>query len=161
MKTWFNLLCLLLVQTATAFVKPNLFASNSIAAQSSCSPTWMKPIALAMSNSPENESTVSPEYISLQPGSLLRIRIGDPAASRKAWKKRRRSGSPILIPCSILGTDRINSIRCNLRYLVQKYGRTLGEKYGGGKGGAQGIALKAKNVVGLWEKEFGSSLVVS
>jgi len=38
----------------------------------------------------------------LLPGQSVRIQIGDVAASRKAWKKRRRNASPILIPASVL-----------------------------------------------------------
>lgn len=101
----------------------------------------------------------SSQYTSLQTGSSLTIKLGSPAASRKVWKKRRRSGSPVLIPCSVLGMDRADSIRWNAWYLLQKYGRTLEEKYGGGKGGTDGVALKVKNVVGLWEREFEGSLV--
>lgn len=101
----------------------------------------------------------SSQYTSLQPGSIVTVKAGSPSASRKVWKKRRRSDSPILIPCSVLGMDRTSSIRSNLWYLLQKYGRTLEDKYGGGKGGTNGVAIKVKHAVVRWEREFGGSLM--
>lgn len=92
------------------------------------------------------------EYTSFQTGSQIRIRIGDLSLSRKAWKKRRRSDSPILIPCVILGTEQKGGIQNNLWYLLQKYGKVLSD-------GHVGLGMKVKNMVPLYEREFRKSLV--
>ena len=178
---WYSLLYILLLKKVSGFVvTPNLSSVISSSQRDQChfydswttyslqrKDTKLKVLMdspSASQNSAENGQTSVPaysEYVSLQPGSLVRIQIGDLSTSRKAWKKRRRSGSPLLIPCSVLGMNRIDSIRCNLIHLIQKYGRNLEEKYGGGKGGTNGLALKVKNVVTLWESEYGASLLVS
>ena len=62
------------------------------------------------------------EYALLLPGQTLRIQIGDVSASRKAWKKRRRNSSPILIPCSILGMNREWMVRWNVMTLLHQIG---------------------------------------
>jgi len=165
MHTWSSILLFVFASKVAGFISPRSSLSHT-SANLSCHQQQTKlqvlldPPYHQMSNSPENEAY--PEYTSLQPGSLLRIRIGDPTVSRKAWKKTRRSKSPILVPCSILGMDRIRSISCNLRFLVQKYGRNLEEVTSESSQVAPftGIALKVRDVVRLWEREFGSSLVV-
>eukprot|EP00804_Cyclotella_cryptica_P021914 CCRYP_000866-RA/>CCRYP_000866-RA protein AED:0.01 eAED:0.01 QI:2252/1/1/1/0.33/0.25/4/1891/550 len=62
------------------------------------------------------------EYALLLPGHTVRIQIGDVTASRKAWKKRRRNSSPILIPCSILGMSREWMVRWNVMTLLHMIG---------------------------------------
>ena len=52
----------------------------------------------------------------------MQIQVGDLALARKAWKKRRRSGSPLLVPCSVLNLDRTSLVRDNLLYLLYKFG---------------------------------------
>jgi hypothetical protein len=44
--------------------------------------------------------------------------------ARKCWKKRRRSGSPLLVPCSILNVDRKSALLWNVLYLLQKFGHS-------------------------------------
>jgi len=57
---------------------------------------------------------------------LLTVRVGDPALARKKWKKRRRSNSPILIPCTILGlADRQRALVWNIVQLLYRYGDML------------------------------------
>eukprot|EP00529_Nitzschia_sp_RCC80_P017643 CAMPEP_0113501996 /NCGR_PEP_ID=MMETSP0014_2-20120614/33291_1 /TAXON_ID=2857 /ORGANISM="Nitzschia sp." /LENGTH=844 /DNA_ID=CAMNT_0000396699 /DNA_START=155 /DNA_END=2689 /DNA_ORIENTATION=- /assembly_acc=CAM_ASM_000159 len=63
------------------------------------------------------------EYGALRPGTTVKIQVGDVALARKAWKKRRRSGSPLLVPCSILDVDRKSMVRWNLIFLLEKFGR--------------------------------------
>ena len=53
---------------------------------------------------------------------FMQIQVGDLALARKAWKKRRRSGSPLLVPCSVLNLDRTSLVRDNLLYLLYKFG---------------------------------------
>ena len=60
------------------------------------------------------------ELAFLLPGQTLRIQIGDVSASRKAWKKRRRNASPILIPCSVLGVNREWMVRWNVMTLLHQ-----------------------------------------
>jgi len=63
------------------------------------------------------------EYGSLRPGTVVQVQVGDVQLARKAWKKRRRSGSPLLVPCSVLNVDRQSMVRWNLIFLLEKFGR--------------------------------------
>ena len=69
---------------------------------------------------PANSNRI--QYAALEPGTVLQIQVGDTSLARKAWKKRRRSGSPLLVPCSVLNVDRTSTVRWNLIYLLQKFG---------------------------------------
>lgn len=62
------------------------------------------------------------QYAALAPGTVVHIKVGDVSLARKAWKKRRRSGSPLLVPCSVLNVDRQSTVRWNLIYLLEKFG---------------------------------------
>lgn len=72
------------------------------------------------------------EYGFLRPGTVVQIEVGDLSLARKAWKKRRRSGSPLLVPCSILNVDRLSMVRWNLLFLMEKFGRPTKERRSGG-----------------------------
>lgn len=61
-------------------------------------------------------------FVALEPGSTAQIQAGDISLAHKVWKKRRRSESPLLVPCSILSVDRFSSIRWNILYLTKKFG---------------------------------------
>ncbi len=78
------------------------------------------------------------ELAFLLPGQSLRIRIGDTNASRKAWKKRRRNASPILIPASILDVSRQMLVRWNVFALICLIGEevVINPNEGGGEGRA-------------------------
>mmetsp|Transcript_5788 Transcript_5788/g.8723 ORF Transcript_5788/g.8723 Transcript_5788/m.8723 type:complete len:700 (+) Transcript_5788:130-2229(+) len=65
-----------------------------------------------------------PEYGALSPGTVVQVQVGDVSLARKAWKKRRRTGSPLLVPCSILNVDRQSMVRWNLVYLLEKFGES-------------------------------------
>lgn len=67
-----------------------------------------------------------PQYAALAPGTVVHIKVGDVSLARKAWKKRRRSGSPLLVPCSVLNVDRQSTVRWNLIYLLEKFGKSAG-----------------------------------
>jgi hypothetical protein len=73
-------------------------------------------------------SKARPEFAALSPGSPVEIQIGNLDLARKAWKKRRRSGSPLLIPCSILTTDRKSMVVNNLIFLLHKFGKPISEQ---------------------------------
>ena len=77
---------------------------------------------------------VSEECASLLPGCAVQIRVGDLSAGRKAWKKRRRSGSPILVPCAITGISREWMVRWNVMSILHRYGESMGADVGGGGG---------------------------
>lgn len=71
----------------------------------------------------ERNVATGKEYAALSlKSATVQIRVGDLALARKAWKKRRRSGSPLLVPCSILNVDRAAVVRSNLIYLLYKFG---------------------------------------
>jgi hypothetical protein len=76
----------------------------------------------------DSSDTVRPEFAVLSPGSQIQLQIGNLDLARKAWKKRRRSGSPMLIPCSILNTDRKSMITNNLVFLLRKFGQPLADQ---------------------------------
>lgn len=67
------------------------------------------------------------QYGALTPGTVVDIQVGDISLGRKAWKKRRRSGSPLLVPCSVLKVDRKSLLQWNIIYLLQKFGKGSGD----------------------------------
>lgn len=87
-----------------------------------------------------NTDNINSELALLLPGQTLRIRIGDLSASRKAWKKRRRNASPILIPCSILGMNREWMVRWNVMTLLHQ----IGEEHAASPGGSAVCATVGK-----------------
>lgn len=84
----------------------------------------------AITNSAFSSNT---ELAFLLPGQSLRIRIGDTNASRKAWKKRRRNASPILIPASILDVSRQILVRWNVFALICLIGEEVVNPNEGGR----------------------------
>jgi len=68
------------------------------------------------------------EFAAISPGNQVEVQVGNVDLARKAWKKRRRTGSPLLIPCSILNTDRRSMVTNNLIYLLQKFGKPISEQ---------------------------------
>lgn len=65
------------------------------------------------------------QYAAMEPGTVVHIQVGDIARARKAWKKRRRTGSPLLVPCSVLNVDLASTVRWNLIYLLEKFGESM------------------------------------
>jgi hypothetical protein len=72
-----------------------------------------------------NRGTRRQEYAALQPGTVVQVQVGDLALARKAWKKRRRTGSPLLVPCSVLSVDRQSMVRWNMIFLLEKFGQPV------------------------------------
>jgi hypothetical protein len=104
------------------------------------------------------------EYAAIFPGSEVRIQVGNVELARKAWKKRRRSGSPVLIPCSVLDLDRTTLVVDNIVYLIQKFGTPMSESKlelmpEGYKG--KDICLSMSELNQNYRKHLGSSLAVS
>ena len=92
-----------------------------------------------------------PEYGALSPGTVVQVQIGDLSLARKAWKKRRRTGSPLLVPCSVLNVDRQSLVRWNLIHLLEKFGHPQRD----------GISISAKDMAKHYRGFFRSSLLVS
>jgi hypothetical protein len=67
-------------------------------------------------------SSQRPEYGALSQGTVVQVQVGDVSLARKAWKKRRRTGSPLLVPCSVLNVDRQSMVRWNIIFLLEKFG---------------------------------------
>lgn len=99
----------------------------------------------------ENNSDNGGELALLLPGQTLRIQIGDVSSSRKAWKKRRRNSSPILIPCSILGLNREWMLRWNVMTLLHQVGEENPEA-----GGA--VAISTGKLRRAYKKRLGGDL---
>jgi hypothetical protein len=80
------------------------------------------PAKQPVSKSNADSNNVKPMFAAMEPGTVVQIQVGDISLARKAWKKRRRSGSPLLVPCSVLKVDRQSTVRWNLIYLLEKFG---------------------------------------
>ncbi|VEU37464.1 unnamed protein product [Pseudo-nitzschia multistriata] len=91
------------------------------------------------------------EYAALRPGTVVQVQVGDLSLARKAWKKRRRTGSPLLVPCSILNVDRRSAVRWNLIFLLEKFGQP-------GRGKRGGIVMSLKDLASSYRKFLKSSL---
>lgn len=113
---------------ALAFTNPSYCASvvryrpSNAASAAVLSVATMDSDIDAGSTSSGDGGDISNELALLLPGQTLRIQIGDVSASRKAWKKRRRNASPILIPCSVLGMSREWMVRWNAMTLLHMIG---------------------------------------
>lgn len=107
--------------------------------------------AVAAPATPQAENNNKPEYGALSPGTVVQVQVGDVSLARKAWKKRRRTGSPLLIPCSVLNVDRQSMVRWNLIYLLEKFGQ----------GREGGVELSATQLSKRYRTYLKSSLQVS
>eukprot|EP00934_Nitzschia_sp_Nitz4_P006092 Nitzschia sp. Nitz4//scaffold78_size91513//8506//10438//NITZ4_004914-RA/size91513-augustus-gene-0.29-mRNA-1//-1//CDS//3329558085//6082//frame0 len=71
---------------------------------------------------PAGVGSLRPEYAALPPGTLVQVQVDDATQARKAFKKRRRTESPLYLPCRIVGIDQLNMVRWNLIFLLQNFG---------------------------------------
>lgn len=94
------------------------------------------------------------EHAALLPGHAVRIRIGDVSSSRKAWKKRRRAASPLLIPCSVLGMEREGMVRWNVEACLRRFG----EEMSGGAGGGREVGMTSEGLTDSYHRWLGGSL---
>ncbi|KAL7535883.1 hypothetical protein ACHAWF_005303 [Thalassiosira exigua] len=112
---------------ALAFTAPRRRIPPGISRPSSAAPA-PRPVAAAdvddrdAVDGGDGDSDDDAELALLLPGQTLRIRIGDVSSSRKAWKKRRRNSSPVLVPCSVLGMSREWMVRWNVLTLLHAIG---------------------------------------
>jgi len=104
------------------------------------------PVENAVRNTFNNEPKF--EYAALLPGTVVQIQIGDTSLARKAWKKRRRSDSPLLVPCSVINVDRQSMVRWNILYLLEKFGTAQKD----------GIAISLHEIVNRHKRHLKSSL---
>jgi hypothetical protein len=102
---------------------------------------------------PQADQTPSqrPEYGAFAHGTVVQVQVGDIKLARKAWKKRRRTGSPLLVPCSVLNVDRQSMVRWNLMFLLEKFG--ISQK--------DGIQISAEDLSNKYRTFLKSSLQVS
>ncbi len=147
---------------SNAFTAPSFtFSPSSYAAisSSSCSVATARSVSTEsdyeIDETFDEEHTVSPEYALFLPGQTLRVQIGDVSASRKAWKKRRRNSSPILIPCSILGANREWMVRWNVMTLLHQ----IGEENANAPGGA--VSVTCGKLGRAYKQRLGGDLRVS
>jgi hypothetical protein len=99
---------------------------------------------------PESSSSKRPEYGAMSPGTVVQVQIGDLSLARKAWKKRRRTGSPILVPCSVLSADQRSMVRWNMIFLLEKFGTAR----------ADGIQITASELSKKYRNFLRSSMQV-
>jgi len=119
------------------------------------------PLSLSSPSPPMSTSKSIPENAILLPGQIVSIRIGDISQSRKAWKKRRRSGSPILVPCTILGMDRKLMVKWNVMALLHTFGKKplAGEDVGDMLPNKHGVVLSVGALVKLYKHRLGGNLL--
>jgi hypothetical protein len=96
-------------------------------------------------------SAIRSEYGALPAGTVVQVQVGDLSLARKAWKKRRRTGSPLLVPCSILNVDQRSMVRWNLIFLLEKFGQAQ----------ADGIQISASELSQSYRRFLKSSLQAS
>jgi hypothetical protein len=109
-------------------IRPDKYVPRKESPSSSRSETPQQPLRDTMTSdaTSSGSASTSPAFFSaLSPGTVVQIQVPTDAMSkaRKAWKKRRRSGSPLLVPCSILSVDRLACLRWNCLYLLNKFGQ--------------------------------------
>ena len=92
-----------------------------------------------------------PEFASLCKGQMISIQVGDISQARKAWKKRRRRDSPLLIPCTILGLDRLSLLRCSIIHLVHAFGKNIHSDFAG-------VSLSISSLNKLYMQHFYGDL---
>ena len=106
----------------------------------------------------ETFKSSSEEAALLLPGHRLRIRVGDVAQSRKAWKKRRRNASPILIPCSVLGVDRTDMVRRNVITILNMIGEEMVDVAPGADGGVPPLGATAGKIGRAYKRRLYGDL---
>jgi len=125
------------------------FVGGKASSSSSSSSSFAAFVPSSSSSSSSRQTQTTP---------TLRIRIGnDWTKARKAWKKRRRSGSPLLVPCSVLSADRSDVVRHNLGYLLEKFGQS-GSSSTGNNNNNKGIRISVSELSRRYQSHLRSSL---
>lgn len=143
------LLHAVLSQTS-AFTSP-LTTTNAVDRRTAPRDVAMMDISDSTASTATDEAANADELALLLPGQTLRIQIGDVSSSRKAWKKRRRNSSPILIPCSILGMNREWMVRWNVMTLLHQ----VGEESNAADGA---VAISSGKLGRAYKKRLGGDL---
>lgn len=102
----------------------------------------------------DTQNQVAPESASILPGQVVSIRIGDMSNPRKAWKKRRRTGSPVLVPCTILGMNKEVMVKNNLMNLLHRFGKPSDQE-----NQSNGVFLSVGAAVKLYKYRLGGNLL--
>ena len=155
---WLSLLLLLQLQSARPFVllKPSLLRTAKTVHDVKGTKTGLAVAEdMNIESDENNEPVPQPECAALLPGQVLNIRVGDTSQPRKAWKKRRRSGSPVLVPCSICGMDRNSMVMGNIINILHRFGKPIGSD------AHNGVALTVGALVKLYKYRLGGNLLVS
>mmetsp|Transcript_7898 Transcript_7898/g.14880 ORF Transcript_7898/g.14880 Transcript_7898/m.14880 type:complete len:692 (+) Transcript_7898:144-2219(+) len=97
------------------------------------------------------QNNILPESAAVLPGQVINIRIGDVSNPRKAWKKRRRTGSPVLVPCTILGMNKEIMVKYNLMNLLHRFGKQIENE--------SGVILSVGAAVKLYKYRLGGNLL--
>jgi hypothetical protein len=153
------LLFVLCSQQSHAFspIQPLTSIRKSSSTSSNISRTIQLPVLSVDQNeailSPnEDNNNPSPESASLLPGQILTIRVGDTSLARKAWKKRRRSFSPILVPCTITSINRNLMVKNNIINILHRFGKTNTNTN-------NGVVLTVGAMVKLYKHRLGGNLL--
>ena len=150
--------CRLVFYISVFIIHSNQFASST---SHGCKPFQLRRTFLSETSKERTDadfpSTDShqPECGAILPGQVISIRIGDMSQPKKAWKKRRRTGSPILVPCTILGMNRESMVKWNLMTLLHRFGKLDGENE------HNGVVLTLGAAVNLYKSRLGGNLLVS
>ena len=153
---WLSMLLLLQLQ----FVKPFAVYSPLLSTIKTVCDVEERKSGLAVAavmnieSDEQNELSPQPECAALLPGQVLNIRVGDMSQPRKAWKKRRRTGSPVLVPCSICGMDRYWMVTGNIMNILHRFGKPMGKET------HNGVALTVGALVKLYKYRLGGNLLV-
>jgi len=107
-----------------------------------------------------------PQFAALNKGQPITIQVGDVSQARKAWKKRRRRDSPLLIPCTLIGIDRVSLLRFSIMHLLHAFGRKLsselqvlpGDVHGEDPLIGDGVALPVSSLAKLYKQHLYGDL---
>jgi len=140
-------LCLFSI-SASAFVPASNVFTNSALIQTKLQSSVQDEDVTQSANISTN-----PESASVLPGQVVSIRIGDMSNPRKAWKKRRRTGSPVLVPCTILGMNRETMVKNNIMNLLHRFGKPSEAD------SHKGVVLSVGAAVKLYKHRLGGNLL--
>ena len=159
---------LAIVQPAASFATPSTFPRHiSI---SSHAPSHLSDdryvhsyqhLVLSSTTNPNADQHM--ECAALLPTQAVQVRLGEMSQARKAWKKRRRSGSPLLIPVEVLGLDRTSLVRNNVLAILLKYGNPITNKSAGRLSAdvnlpRNGVCLSVSKLCKLMERDYATNL---
>ena len=148
---------LVLFQPVSSFVVPSIQKTQRPFPHASADRHRLGELLSTAANDDDNQK----ECAALLPACQVQVRLGEMSQARKAWKKRRRSGSPLLVPVNILGLDRTSLVRNNVQAILLKYGNPITNKSSGGVDGLprNGVCLPVSKLCKLLERDYGTNLL--